>query len=990
MARIFFIQLTILSNIVGDDIERMREESRSSTDVLKTHVHSMREHLENQVERYLNKEHRDCHQVFKTSTYEQFKNINPDRVEQTCQWALSHPLYQRWRDSATNDLLWISADPGCGKSVLSKSLVDEELRSGVNDSTVCYFFFKDNDEQNSLATCLCALLHQLFQHQPHLLHHAVPAWNKDGSKLQQEADELWRILLAATSDAAACNTICVLDALDECRNEDRSDLIAKLARFHECTTTQGPRQSWLKFVVTSRPYDDIQTGFQQIPPSLPAIRLRGEQENDQIHAEINRVIHVRVSQLADELDLRESTSARLEQTLLAMEHRTYLWLHLAIDDIRMTLRDSFRPDEESIESVPSSVETAYEKILTRVTQAQHQKVKLILQIIVGARRPLALSEMALALGLATSKQHRTSTNAQIDPIHLGKQLRHWCGLFVFVNQSRIYLIHQTAREFLVARQEHEQGTSIAHSTWRHCVQQAEMEQVMTSICIRCLNLKDREVSPNEKLSTDNELSTEGVLPASDESPTDVPVAGGSNNEFIEYCCEWWTTHYKLCQDANEGDTLQEALTLYDTKGEAFKTWFDRFWAKTRRYDRAKSMTPIRLAALNNHSKVLKHFLDKTKEETDAKDEAGRTALYWASDMGHDKVVEMLLERGADINAHGGHYGNALQAASAGGNDKVVQVLLDKGADVNALGGHYGSILQAALARGNDKVVQILLDKGADINAQGGQYGSALQTASARGLDKVVQMLLGKGADINAQGGQYGSALQAASARGHYKVLQALLDRGADVNALGGQYGSALHAASYGCHYGVAQLLLDRGAQINVSDSQGRTALHLAACGGSVEIFRYLAARGLDLKQLDNSGRNVLDYAAAGASLGMVSEVLRLDAGFKDESLWSPLHWACRKGNVALIRLLMNYGFEERPVEVCTISGTWTPHLIACLHQNEEFVSSSGDSINPSPLSLFVPPCLASLLYAQKHEGWLCDGCQQVRFQPTNQPTTLQD
>jgi ankyrin repeat protein len=738
--------------------------------------------------------------------------------------------------------------------------------------------------------------------------------------LQQEADELWRILLAATSDAAACNTICVLDALDECRNEDRGDLIAKLARFHECTTTQGPRQSWLKFVVTSRPYDDIQTGFQQIPTSLPVIRLQGEHENDQIHEEINRVIHVRVSQLADELDLRESTSARLEQNLLAMEHRTYLWLHLAIDDIRMTLRDSFRPDEESIESVPSSVETAYEKILTRVTQAQHQKVKLILQIIVGARRPLALSEMALALGLATSKQHRTSTNAQIDPIHLGKQLRHWCGLFVFVNQSRIYLIHQTAREFLVARQEHEQGTSIAHSTWRHCVQQAEMEQVMTSICIRCLNLKDREVSPNEKLSTDNELSTEGVLPASDESPTDVPVAGGSNNEFIEYCCEWWTTHYKLCQDANEGDTLQEALTLYDTKGEAFKTWFDRFWAKTRRYDRAKSMTPIRLAALNNHSKVLKHFLDKTKEKTDAKDEAGRTALYWASDMGHDKVVEMLLERGADINALGGYYGNALQAASAGGNDKVVQMLLDKGADINAHGGHYGN------------------------------------------------------------------ALQAASAGGHYKVLQALLDRGADVNALGGQYGSALHAASYGCHYGVAQLLLDRGAQINVSDSQGRTALHLAACGGSVEIFRYLAARGLDLKQLDNSGRNVLDYAAAGASLGMVSEVLRLDAGFKDESLWSPLHWACRKGNVALIRLLMNYGFEERPVEVCTISGTWTPHLIACLHQNEEFVSSSGDSINPSPLSLFVPPCLASLLYAQKHEGWLCDGCQQVRFQPTNQPT----
>ncbi|KAG9897845.1 purine and uridine phosphorylase, partial [Aureobasidium melanogenum] len=287
-------------------------------------------------------------EFFKISTNEQFKNINPDRVDQTCQWALSHPLYRRWRDSATDDLLWISADPGCGKSVLSKSLVDEELRSDVDDSTVCYFFFKDNDEQNSLATGLCALLHQLFQRQPYLLQHAVLAWNKDGSKLQQETDELWRILLAATSDAAARNTTCVLDALDECRDRDRGDLIAKLGRFHEDAASQGPHQSWLKFIVTSRPYDDIQREFEQIPASLPAIRLRGEQENDRILAESNLVIKVRMVQLAKELGLRETTSSRLEQTLLAMKHRTYLWLHLAIDDIRKTLQGSFRPDEEAI------------------------------------------------------------------------------------------------------------------------------------------------------------------------------------------------------------------------------------------------------------------------------------------------------------------------------------------------------------------------------------------------------------------------------------------------------------------------------------------------------------------------------------------------------------------------------------------------------------------------------------------------------------------
>ncbi len=50
------------------------------------------------------------------------------------------------------------------------------------------------------------------------------------------------------------------------------------------------------------------------------------------------------------------------------------------------------------------------------------------------------------------------------------------------------------------------------------------------------------------------------------------------------------------------------------------------------------------------------------------------------------MVQMLLEKGADVKAQGGRYGNALQAASSGGHDQVVQMLLEKGADVNAESG----------------------------------------------------------------------------------------------------------------------------------------------------------------------------------------------------------------------------------------------------------------------------------------------------------------
>jgi ankyrin repeat protein len=104
-------------------------------------------------------------------------------------------------------------------------------------------------------------------------------------------------------------------------------------------------------------------------------------------------------------------------------------------------------------------------------------------------------------------------------------------------------------------------------------------------------------------------------------------------------------------------------------------------------------------------------------------------LYYAALIGVLEVIENIIPLTADVNAHGGYYGHALQAASARGHEKVVQMLLDTGANVNAHGGYYGHALQAASARGHEKVVQMLLDAGADVNAHGGGDGHALQAAS---------------------------------------------------------------------------------------------------------------------------------------------------------------------------------------------------------------------------------------------------------------------
>jgi ankyrin repeat domain-containing protein 50 len=132
------------------------------------------------------------------------------------------------------------------------------------------------------------------------------------------------------------------------------------------------------------------------------------------------------------------------------------------------------------------------------------------------------------------------------------------------------------------------------------------------------------------------------------------------------------------------------------------------------------MNNIRLAAFNGHEMVLELLLANKKLDLETKDESGQTALILGSQFGYEKVVQMLLDQGAEANAQGGHYGNALQAVSAGGREKVVQMLLDQGAEVNAQGGVYDNALRAASAGGHEEVVQMLLNQGAKANTVHGR------------------------------------------------------------------------------------------------------------------------------------------------------------------------------------------------------------------------------------------------------------------------------
>jgi hypothetical protein len=184
--------------------------------------------------------------------------------------------------------------------------------------------------------------------------------------------------------------------------------------------------------------------------------------------------------------------------------------------------------------------------------------------------------------------------------------------------------------------------------------------------------------------------------------------------LAEYSARYWMDHARPAE--TDKDVQESILNFFLQQRQAYTVWFYLF--------RAGNLREFDIA----------------------------TPLYYASLAGLGHTVKSLVEKGADVNVQGGHYGTALQAASAGGHSQVVERLLQEGADVNAQGGSYGTALLAASAGGYDQIVERLLKEGADVNTPGGLHGTALQTASFRGHSQIVERLLNEGADINAQGG----------------------------------------------------------------------------------------------------------------------------------------------------------------------------------------------------------------------------------------------
>ena len=886
-------RLDRISDQREEDIDRQFEMTQ------RQHAELLHEIKVDQIERRAyqhNEKEIACLHILRNSDYKKYKDRNPGKLANTCNWFLDHPNYQSWLAKQTSGLLWVSADPGCGKSVLSKSLVDEELRS-TNERTTCYFFFKDNPDQNSVATALCALLHQLFEQKQFLISHAMPSYTHNGKELSMLFDSLWGILIDATADPKAGKVVCILDALDECENSEQKMLISALERLYSNSNEAGSPS--LQFLVTSRPYLGIERSFRRLTDNAPDMRIASEEDITSISKEIDVVIKDKVRQIGRDLSLDKSVCSALQEKLLGTPQRTYLWLHLVIEEFDVP--GLSRAEVETIiDTLPQTVNEAYKSILNKIAIEKRERAKRALHLVVAARRPLSLQEISIAL--ATGDDDRFPVSLPSADV-LRSRIRNLCGLFLVVVGENVYLIHQTAKEFLVALD----GNCPQNGLWQHSLIQSESNLVLFKACASYLLSTKFEDDP---LSLgDNDLYE------SKETKESRLQEYLKKHLFLQYTAQFWSVHF---QEAKTCDSkmLEAAFRLVGTKSNRDCAWLQIYReTDSHQMGHLSAWTNIMVTSYFGHAALVELFLADSKVDPNIKDNRDVTPLHVAARRGHIDVVKLLLaDHRVDLNARDYSGYTPLSIVVGSGNQDVAKLLLANpkvDLNYNDLSNNGATLLLLAAKLGQIAIVELLLaNPNVDPNHKDKCGNTPLLEAALHGyLDSVKLLLANPQVDPNSKSLYEMILPRAAAIHGRMNVVRILQTNPRVSLSYRKHCGKRpLGAAAQYGHADIVKLLLaNPKVDPDMANCYEETPLSLAARDGQRATLALLLANPkVDPNHKNLQGETPLHGAVKNGSKDVVQVLLKspkVDPNLENFNGETPLQLANRLGHTEIIDLL---------------------------------------------------------------------------------------
>ncbi|XP_055495799.1 ankyrin repeat and SOCS box protein 3 isoform X3 [Leucoraja erinacea] len=258
--------------------------------------------------------------------------------------------------------------------------------------------------------------------------------------------------------------------------------------------------------------------------------------------------------------------------------------------------------------------------------------------------------------------------------------------------------------------------------------------------------------------------------------------------------------------------------------------------------------PIHEAASHTTLKCLRLLLHKASltSGVELKTYEGETALHLAAKHGHLKIVQILLQAGANPNAVTNENVTPLFLAAEKGHIAIVRTLLKNEARIN--GAHSAclwSLVHQAAYQGHLDVLKFLLEKGADKESKDDYGITPLFLAAQYGKVESLRTLIQHGSNVNCQAYDKATPLFIAAQEGHVECVEVLLSHGVDANLYCNEddWQLPIHAAAQMGQvkfFAIIYMLLKAGAVI--------TGLHYCYClqYQCFHLLRFLLEQGYPL------------------------------------------------------------------------------------------------------------------------------------------------
>ena len=221
---------------------------------------------------------------------------------------------------------------------------------------------------------------------------------------------------------------------------------------------------------------------------------------------------------------------------------------------------------------------------------------------------------------------------------------------------------------------------------------------------------------------------------------------------------------------------------------------------------------------------------------------GQTPLWMSVTQSNKEIIKMLLARpDIDVNKIGARGHSPLWQAARWSEDTALQLLHEKGADIDQPNEEGQTPLCIAAIRGNESILQILLDHPTIQIDQADKSGKTPLIASTEaGQLKCVRHLLSHNASPSAYDREGRTALSWATAKGYKIIAKVLLKANAHIDHKDNNGNTPLALAVNGGHEAVVRFLLENGADAEIADEDEETPFEKARdakMAGVVEIFK---------------------------------------------------------------------------------------------------------------------------------------------------------